>query len=50
MINSNLRKKIAESWFEYLQIQICKSFEMLENKQIGLFNAVRITRMRLASL
>ena len=34
MINSNFRKKIAESWFEYLQIQICKSFEMLENKKI----------------
>ena len=30
MINSNLRKKIADSWFSYLQSQICKEFEKLE--------------------
>ena len=31
MINSNFRKKMADSWFEYLQSQICKEFEYLEN-------------------
>jgi coproporphyrinogen III oxidase len=34
MINSNFRKKIADSWFSYLQIQICKSFELLENNKL----------------
>ena len=34
MINSNFRKKIADSWFSYLQIQICKSFEFLENNKL----------------
>ena len=31
MINSDFRKKMADSWFSYLQIQICKEFEFLEN-------------------
>ena len=31
MINSEFRKKMADSWFSYLQMQICKSFEKLEN-------------------
>ena len=31
MINSNFRKKMAESWFTYLQSQICKEFELFEN-------------------
>ena len=31
MINSNFRKKMADSWFEYLQSQICKEFEYVEN-------------------
>ena len=30
MINSDFRKKIADSWFSYLQSQICKEFEILE--------------------
>tara|TARA_B100000575_G_C23066924_1_gene614393 strand:- start:219 stop:1043 length:825 start_codon:yes stop_codon:yes gene_type:complete len=30
MISSNYRKKIVDSWFTYLQFQICKSFEFLE--------------------
>ena len=30
MISSNYRKKIVDSWFTYLQLQICKSFEFLE--------------------
>ena len=34
MINSNFRKKMADSWFSYLQIQICKSFELLENNKL----------------
>ena len=34
MINSNFRKKMTESWFSYLQIQICKSFEFLENNKL----------------
>ena len=31
MINSDFRKKMADSWFSYLQNQICKEFEILEN-------------------
>ena len=34
MINSELRKKIADSWFSYLQAQICKSFENLEGNKL----------------
>ena len=34
MINSDFRKKMADSWFSYLQIQICKSFEFLENNKL----------------
>ena len=34
MISSNFRKKMADSWFSYLQIQICKSFEFLEKNKI----------------
>ena len=30
MINSDFRKKMADSWFSYLQSQICKEFEILE--------------------
>tara|TARA_B100000963_G_scaffold214146_1_gene186778 strand:- start:858 stop:1688 length:831 start_codon:yes stop_codon:yes gene_type:complete len=33
MINSDYRKKMADSWFTYLQIQICKEFEDLENNK-----------------
>ena len=33
MINSNFRKNMAENWFSYLQSQICKEFELLENKR-----------------
>ena len=34
MISSDYRKKMADSWFSYLQIQICKSFENLENNKL----------------
>ena len=34
MINSDFRKKMADSWFSYLQMQICKSFEFLENNKL----------------
>ena len=34
MINSEFRKKMADSWFSYLQMQICKSFEQLENNNL----------------
>ncbi len=30
MINLNFRKKMADSWFSYLQDQICKEFELIE--------------------
>jgi coproporphyrinogen III oxidase len=30
MINSEFRKKMADSWFSYLQNQICKEFEAIE--------------------
>ncbi len=31
---SNLRKKITEEWFSYLQVQICKEFELLERNKL----------------
>ena len=34
MINSEFRKKMADSWFSYLQSQICKSFENLEGNKL----------------
>ena len=34
MITSEYRKKIADSWFSYLQIQICKEFEYLEKNKV----------------
>ena len=34
MINSNFRKKMADNWFSYLQNQICKEFEFLENNKL----------------
>jgi len=30
MINSDFRKKMVDSWFSYLQSQICKEFQFLE--------------------
>ena len=33
MFTSEFRKKMADSWFSYLQIQICKSFELLESNK-----------------
>ncbi len=33
MISPEFRKKMADSWFSYLQVQICKSFELLENNK-----------------
>jgi len=33
MINSNFRKEMADNWFSYLQNQICKEFEYLENNK-----------------
>ena len=34
MFNSHFRKKNADRWFSYLQTQICKEFEYLENNKI----------------
>ncbi len=34
MIESQFRKKIVDSWFSYLQSQICKEFEHLENNKL----------------
>ena len=34
MITSDFRKKMADSWFSYLQSQICKEFEYLEKNRI----------------
>ena len=34
MISSDFKKKMTDSWFSYLQMQICKSFELLENGKI----------------
>ncbi len=33
MIKSDFKKKMADSWFSYLQTQICKEFEILEEGQ-----------------
>ena len=33
MINTDFKKKIVDSWFSYLQNQICKEFEYLENNK-----------------
>ena len=33
MISPDDRKKITDKWFSYLQIQICKSFEHLEDNK-----------------
>ena len=34
MITSDFKKKMADSWFSYLQTQICKEFEYLENNKV----------------
>ncbi len=34
MINQNSRKNIADNWFSYLQAQICREFEFLENNKV----------------
>ena len=34
MITSDFRKKMADSWFSYLQSQICKEFEYLEKNKL----------------
>ena len=33
MINSDFKKKMTDSWFSYLQAQICKEFESFEKKK-----------------
>tara|TARA_B100001564_G_scaffold358484_1_gene377276 strand:+ start:514 stop:1338 length:825 start_codon:yes stop_codon:yes gene_type:complete len=33
MIDINFKKKITDSWFSYLQAQICKEFETIENNK-----------------
>jgi len=41
MITPDFRKKMADSWFSYLQTQICKEFEYLEkNKVIQKINSL----------
>ena len=34
MITTDFRKKMTDSWFSYLQSQICKEFEFLENNKV----------------
>ena len=34
MITPDFRKKMADSWFSYLQTQICKEFEFLEKNKV----------------
>jgi len=34
MITKEFKRKMADSWFSYLQSQICKEFELLENNNI----------------
>ena len=33
MINLDFRKKMVDSWFSYLQIQICKEFKIIDNSK-----------------
>ena len=33
MIPSDYKKRMTDNWFSYLQIQICKSFEILEKNK-----------------
>ena len=35
MITSDFRKKMTDSWFSYLQSQICKEFEYLEDNNVN---------------
>ncbi len=35
MITPEFKKIVVESWFDYLQIQICKEFEILENNKFS---------------
>ena len=37
MINTNFKKKMTDSWFSYLQNQICKTFESLENNKFKFY-------------
>ena len=37
MFSSDYKKKMADNWFSYLQIQICKSFELLEKNKSKFF-------------
>ena len=34
MITPDFKKKMADSWFSYLQSQICKEFEYLEKNKV----------------
>ena len=34
MINTEFKKKMADNWFSFLQIQICKEFQFLEKKRV----------------
>ena len=34
MIIPDFRKKMADSWFSYLQTQICKEFEYIEKNKV----------------
>ena len=34
MISSDFKKKMTDSWFSYLQSQICKEFEYLEDNKV----------------
>ena len=35
MITSDFKKKMVDSWFSYLQSQICKEFKYLENNKVN---------------
>ena len=34
MITSDFRKKMVDSWFSFLQSQICKEFEFIEKNKV----------------
>ena len=52
MITPDFRKKMADSWFSYLQTQICKEFEYLENNKVKFSKeiGIKIKKMKVGVL
>ena len=44
MFNSSSRKKMADSWFSYLQSQICKEFENIDGGRKNLLKEIGVKK------